>query len=90
VSTWIFHPDIAGSRLLGPYFLPSRQTGAFIRISYEMSFQRCCKKWIGRLGFMYDGAPRHFLLAVRELLNDVFPEKIDMTKWTKSMASFFP
>jgi hypothetical protein len=42
------------------------------------------------LRFMHDGAPPNFLLAVWELLNNVFPSgAMDRTRWTSSMAFSF-
>ena len=58
-------------------FPPSRQTGAvdhdFIRnmvpkLLQDVDLQTRIQAW-----FMHYGAPAHFLLAVREFLNTVFP-----------------
>ena len=52
--------------------------GLFTSISYEISFQRCCKRWIGRLEFYKDRAcpcSTILLLTFQQFLNTVYPEQ---------------
>jgi hypothetical protein len=70
---------IARTSLLGLYFLPARLTGA---VCYEVLrnvlpelLQDVDLQMRIHLWFMHDGAPQHFLFAVRELFNNVFREQ---------------
>jgi hypothetical protein len=79
VTTLSFHTGMAGDRLLGPYFLPPRRTGAIYHdflcnVLTELLQDVDLHTGI-RLWFMHDGAPPHSLLAVREFLNNVLPEQ---------------
>ena len=74
-STFSFHTGIAADRLLEPYFLQPHLTGAvyrdFIRnilpelllLLQDVHLLTSIHLW-----FMHDGAPPHFLLAIRKLL----------------------
>jgi hypothetical protein len=79
VSTLSFHAGIAGNRLLGTYFLPPCLTGAvyhnFLQNVLPELLQDVVLQTRIHLWFMHDGAPPHFLLAVRQFLNNVFPEQ---------------
>jgi hypothetical protein len=76
VSPLSFHAGTAGDRLVGPYCLPTRLTGAlchdFLRnflpeLMQDVDLQiRMC------LWFMPVGAAPHFLLEFQEFLNSVF------------------
>ena len=49
--------------------------GSLPRFPKQHPSRGCCKMRICKLEVSYDGAPPHFLLAVRESLNDLFPEQ---------------
>jgi len=88
VSTSSFLAGIAGDRLLGPSFLPPPPSEAvyhdFLRnvlpeLLQYMHMQNRIHLWI-----MHDGAPPYFLVALREFLNNLFPERIGhsgLTAW---------
>jgi hypothetical protein len=70
---------IIGDQLLGPYVLPPNLNGdsylfflenTLSDILDDLSLDVRRKMW-----FMQDGAPPHFSLAVRNHLNDVFPQR---------------
>jgi hypothetical protein len=65
---------------LETYRLPPRLTGAvrheFLRNFLPQLLQRLALLTKVHLWFARDGAPRHFLLAVREFLNNVFPKQL--------------
>jgi hypothetical protein len=67
VSILSFHSVIAGDRVLGPPLFHHAWLGLFTTISYDISFQSCCKMWIC--------SPPRFILAVREFLNSMFLEQ---------------
>jgi hypothetical protein len=88
VSTLCFHAEIEGDRLLGHYFLPLCLTGAvyhdflsevFPELLEDVYLQSRINLWC-----LHDDddddddddeAPSHFLLAVQEFLNNVYPEQ---------------
>jgi hypothetical protein len=77
--TLSFRTGIAGDRLLGPYFLPPRLTGAvyhdLLRNVRPELLQDVDLLTGIHLGFMHDGTPSHFLLEFRKFSNNVFPEQ---------------
>jgi hypothetical protein len=79
VSTLSFHAGIAGDRLMEPTFLPPCLTGAvyhdFKRNFLQKPLQGVDLQTRIHLWFKHEGAPSHFLLAVQELLNNLFPEQ---------------
>jgi hypothetical protein len=75
VSPWVSMQALQETGFLGPAFFHYVWLGLCTTISYETSLQSCCKMWIWRLGFRHDGAAPHCLLALRQILNNVFPEQ---------------
>lgn len=75
--TLSFHAGIAEDRLLGPYFLAPRLTGAVhhdcLRNFAPDLLQDVKLQTRTHLWFVHDGAAPHFLLAVRKFLSKVFP-----------------
>ena len=79
-STLGFHAGNAGDKSLWPIFLPSHRTGAVYHdLLPETSFQIRCKAWMCRLGSICGSfmmvLDRIFYLAIREFLNNKFPEQ---------------
>jgi hypothetical protein len=75
-----FDAGIARARLLGSYFLPPCLTGAvyhdFLQNVLPELLQDVDVQSGIHLWFMHDGAPPHFLLAVQQLLNSMFPQQM--------------
>jgi hypothetical protein len=75
-STMSYHAGIAGDRLLEPYFLPPRLTGAvyhdFVQNAFPELLQDVELHIRIYLWFKHKGAPPHFLLVFRAFLNKVF------------------
>ena len=98
VSTLIFRAGSGGARLLRPHFLPPRLTAAvyhdFLRNVLPNLLQDVDLQTRFHLWLMYDGAPPHFHLAVREFLNSVFPEhwvgRGGPTAWPASSLALSP
>lgn len=77
---WPHHDaGTAGNRLLGPSCLAPRLTGAaysdILHDALPELLQVADLQARSQLWFMHDGAPPHFLLAFREFLNNLFPER---------------
>ena len=77
---WPYHDaGIAGNRLLGPSCLPPRLTGDvyrdFLSNVLPELLQVADLQARSQLWFMHDGVPPLFLLAFREFLNNLFPER---------------
>ena len=94
MTTLSFHTDIARDKLIWSNFLPPCLTGAvyrdFLRHVLPELLQDVALQTSIHLRFMHDGAPPRFLLAGWEFLNDFFSGTMDRTRWTSSMACFFP
>lgn len=83
VNVW---GGIVGDFVIGPVFLPPRLNGEnYLRfLSGEMEdalMEMPVQSYVnlvmrGRMTFQHDGAPAHFALAVREYLNERFPQWI--------------
>jgi hypothetical protein len=71
LSTRSVQASTAADRLLGPYFLPQLLTGAVDHSFLSNLLPELPKMWI-YLWSIHDGAPLHFVLAVRQFLNSVF------------------
>jgi hypothetical protein len=97
VSTLSFRTGIAGDRLLGPYFLPPRPSEAvchdFPRKVLPELLQYVHLQNLIHLWIMHDAAPPYFLVALREFLNNLFPERIgqsELTVWPGPSPDFSP
>jgi hypothetical protein len=79
MPTLIFHPGVAGDRLLGTYSLHNVWLGLFTTITCETSFQSCCKMYHLQTRihsqFTHHDSQPNFLLAVRDFLNNGFAEQ---------------
>jgi hypothetical protein len=85
VSTLSFHAGVAADRRLGPNFLPPRPSEAvydFLRNVLPELLQCVHLQNRIHLWIMHDGVPPYFLLALREYLNNPFPERIGQSKPT--------
>jgi hypothetical protein len=75
----IFHAGTASDRLLGPYFLPPRLTGAvqldFLQNFLPEMFQDANLQTGIRLKSLHDNVPPHLLLTFRQFLNSLYPEQ---------------
>jgi hypothetical protein len=93
VSTSSLPAGIAADRLLGPYFLPPRLTGAvyrdFLRKALPELLQDMGPQTGIRLWFVHDGHLPYFLIAVREFLNSKLPERWIRKRLNNSVASLF-
>jgi hypothetical protein len=73
------HAGIAGDRLLEPYFLPPRLTGAvyrdFVQNAFPVLLQDVYLHIMIYLRFTHEGAPPHFLIAFRAFLNKVYTQQ---------------
>jgi hypothetical protein len=85
--------SFAGNKLLGPYFLSPRLTGAVCHdfllhvlpeLLQDLDLQTSIHMW-----FMHDGAPPHFILSVRKFWNKNISSAMDRTRCTNSMACWF-
>lgn len=73
VNVWI---GIIGDILLGPHFLPPTLTGnnyrEFIENELPLLLEDVPLQLRNNCFFMHDGAPAHYTLRVRELLNNIY------------------
>ena len=60
----------------------------FTTVSHRKCFHSCCKMWI-YFRFTHGDATPHFLFAVREFLNEMFPEQ-KTTAWPARYPDFDP
>ena len=79
LSVLIFHAGTASDRLLGPYFLPPRVTGAvqfdFLQNFLPEMLQDANLQTGIHLKILHDSAPSHLLLTFRQFLNSLYPEQ---------------
>nr|CAH7725180.1 unnamed protein product [Callosobruchus chinensis] len=70
---------IIGNHFIGPYFLPHRLTGeqyqrflvhVLPELLEEVPLRERCRMW-----YMHDGAPAHFSLVARQVLNENYPNR---------------
>lgn len=76
INVWA---GIVGDHLIGPIILPNRLTGAayltFLQDELPGLLEDVPLETRQRMVFLHDGAPPHFLLAVRQYLNEQFGER---------------
>ena len=96
VSTLSFRAGIAGDRLLGPYFLLPRPSKAvyhdFLSNVLPALLQYVHMQDRIHLWIMHDGDP-YFLAALREFLNNLFPERTEQsgpTAWSAPTPELNP
>nr|CAH7737068.1 unnamed protein product [Callosobruchus chinensis] len=70
---------IIGNHFIGPYFLPHRLAGeqyqrflvhVLPELLEEIPLRERCRMW-----YMHDGAPAHFSLVARQVLNENYPNR---------------
>lgn len=74
INVWA---GIIGNSLIGPFVLPARLNGPlyleFLQNNLQELLENVPIETRQNMWFMHDGAPPHFSVAVREHLNNVFP-----------------
>lgn len=70
---------IIGDHLIGPHFFPRRLTGEvylhFLRNDLPVLLEEVPLQVRNSMWLLQDGAPPHFSVAVREYLNEIFPNR---------------
>ena len=76
VNVWC---GVLHDQLIGPFILPGNLTGAmylhFLQNELPLLLEDVSLETRGRMYFQHDGAPAHFSRAVRDHLNQYFPER---------------
>lgn len=72
VNIWA---GIVGDRLIGPYLLPQRLTGAIYLNFLRHVLPELLEDVPPQMWLQHDGAPAHFSAEVREFLNNTFPNR---------------
>lgn len=76
VNVWA---GIIGDHLIGPFYLPGRLNGQsylhFLQEELPVLLEDVPIGLRNQMWYMHDGAPAHFSAAVREYLNNVYPDR---------------